>query len=136
MHVPLQACKRRADLRDHPSTVHAIGRTQLAPTTSHRARHRPDWSCLLHDYWACSQWCMVYPEEVRRQLQAALPGARIEVANPAGDGEHLEVRVAAAAFAGLGLVEQHRMVYAALGDLMPRIHALQLRTEAEGEGTR
>jgi stress-induced morphogen len=28
------------------------------------------------------------------------------------------------------------MVYAALGDLMPRIHALQLRTEAEGEGAR
>src|SRR5215469_3670744 len=72
---------------------------------------------------------MVDPEEVRRQLEAALPGARIEVANPAGDGEHLEVRVATAAFAGLGLVEQHRMVYAALGDLMPRIHALQLRTD-------
>jgi len=91
---------------------------------------------LLHDIRACSQWCMVDPEEVRRQLEAALPGARIEVANPAGDGEHLEVRVATAAFAGLGLVEQHRMVYAALGDLMPRIHALQLRTEAEGEGAR
>ena len=91
---------------------------------------------MLHDYGACSQWYMVDPEEVRRQLEAALPGARIEVANPAGDGEHLEVRVAAAAFAGLGLVEQHRIVYAALGDLMPRIHALQLRTEAEGEGAR
>ena len=91
---------------------------------------------MLHDYGACSQWYMVDPEEVRRQLEAALPGARIEVANPAGDGEHLEVRVATAAFAGLGLVEQHRMVYAALGDLMPRIHALQLRTEAEGEGAR
>ena len=90
---------------------------------------------MLHHGGACSQWCMVDPEEVRRQLEAALPGARIEVANPAGDGEHLEVRVAAA-FAGLGLVEQHRMVYAALGDLMPRIHALQLRTEAEGEGAR
>ena len=41
-----------------------------------------------------------------------------------------------AAFMGLGLVEQHRMVYAALGDLMPRIHALQLRTSAEGESAR
>jgi stress-induced morphogen len=75
---------------------------------------------------------MVDPEEVRRRLKEAMPGARIEVANPAGDGEHIEVRVVAAAFAGLGLVDQHRAVYAALGDLMPRIHALQLRTEAEG----
>ena len=79
---------------------------------------------------------MVDPDEVQRRLEAELPGARIEVANPAGDGEHLEVRVSSTAFAGLGLVEQHRMVYAALGDLMPRIHALQLRTEAEREGTR
>jgi len=79
---------------------------------------------------------MVDPEEVRRRLTAAMPGARIEVANPTGDGEHLEVRVASAAFTGLGLVEQHRAVYAALGDLMPRIHALQLRTEAEGEKNR
>jgi stress-induced morphogen len=79
---------------------------------------------------------MVDPDEVRRRLEAELPGARIEVANPAGDGEHLEVQVASAAFMGLGLVEQHRMVYAALGDLMPRIHALQLRTSAEGESAR
>jgi stress-induced morphogen len=33
-------------------------------------------------------------------------------------------------------VEQHRLVYAALGDLMPRIHALSLRTESEKEGLR
>jgi stress-induced morphogen len=79
---------------------------------------------------------MVDPEEVRRRLEASLPGARIEVANPSGDGEHLEVQVTAAAFAGLGLVEQHRMVYAAIGDLMPRIHAVQLRTQAGGEETR
>jgi stress-induced morphogen len=79
---------------------------------------------------------MVDPQEVRRCLEAAFPGARILVANPAGDGEHLEVQVASAAFAGRGLVDQHRMVYAALGDLMPQIHALQLRTEVQGEDVR
>jgi stress-induced morphogen len=36
----------------------------------------------------------------------------------------------ATAFAGLGLVEQHRLVYEALGDLMQTIHALSLRTSA------
>jgi stress-induced morphogen len=79
---------------------------------------------------------MVDPEDVRRCLEAAFPGARIVVANPAGDGEHLEVEVASAAFAGRGLVDQHRMVYTALGQLMPRIHALQLRTAADVEGAR
>jgi stress-induced morphogen len=79
---------------------------------------------------------MVNPEDVRRCLEAAFPGARIVVENPGGDGEHLEVQVASATFAGRGLVDQHRMVYAALGDLMSRIHALQLRTETQAEGIR
>jgi stress-induced morphogen len=79
---------------------------------------------------------MVDPREVERCLEAAFPGARIVVANPAGDGEHLEVQVVSEAFKGRGLVDQHRMVYAALGELMPRIHALQLRTEPRGEDVR
>jgi len=76
---------------------------------------------------------MVNPQEVQRCLEAAFPGSHIVVANPAGDGEHLEVQVVSKAFAGKGLVDQHRMVYAALGDLMPRIHALQLKTDAAAE---
>ena len=72
------------------------------------------------------------PDEVRRRLEAKLPGARIEVANPAGDGEHLEVHVASPQFAGLGLVEQHRMVYAVFGaEIGGPIHALSLTTKAE-----
>jgi stress-induced morphogen len=76
---------------------------------------------------------MVDPAEVRSRIEAALPGASVEVADTTGGGDHFEVSVAAAAFAGLGLVEQHRLVYGALGDLMPRIHALSLRTETPGE---
>ena len=90
---------------------------------------------MLHPDGAYSEMAMVDPQEVRRRLEGEFPGAHIDVANPAGDGEHIEVRVASPAFAGRGLVEQHRMVYAALGELMPRIHALQLRTEVAGEGT-
>ena len=72
---------------------------------------------------------MVRIDELEERLAAALPGAAIEVADTTGEGDHFEVRIRAAAFAGLGLVEQHRLVYGALGDLMPRIHALSLRTE-------
>lgn len=71
---------------------------------------------------------MVTVDEVRRRLEAALPGASVRVVDSTGGGDHFDVEVVAAAFAGQPLVDQHRTVYAALGDLMPRIHALALRT--------
>jgi len=73
---------------------------------------------------------MTTPEDIRRALEAALPGARVSVADTTGGGDHFEVEVAAVAFAGKTLVEQHQLVYGALGALMPRIHALSLRTTA------
>ena len=71
---------------------------------------------------------MTSPEEIRTRIEAALPGARVEVADTTGGGDHFEVRVTAPAFAGRTLVEQHQLVYGALGNLMPDIHALSLRT--------
>ena len=73
---------------------------------------------------------MVSVEELERRLVAALPGAAVTVVDTTGEGDHFEVRVRTAAFAGLSLVEQHRQVYGALGDLMPRVHALAIRTES------
>ena len=73
---------------------------------------------------------MTTPDEIRRYLETALPGAEIAVADTTGAGDHFEVRVSTAAFAGKTLVEQHQVVYRALGKLMPQIHALSLRTEA------
>jgi stress-induced morphogen len=72
---------------------------------------------------------MVNPDEIRTRIESALPGAQAAVADTTGGGDHFEVVVRAAAFAGKGLVEQHQLVYRALGDLMPRIHALSIRTE-------
>ena len=73
---------------------------------------------------------MLSTEEVRRRIEAGLAGARVEVVDTTGAGDHFEARVVAPAFAGLGLVDQHRLVYEALGDLMQVIHALSLRTSA------
>ena len=73
---------------------------------------------------------MTTPEEIRRSIETALPGARVEVEDTTGAGDHFAVEVSAQAFAGRTLVEQHQLVYGALGDLMPRIHALSLRTTA------
>jgi stress-induced morphogen len=71
---------------------------------------------------------MVSIDELKRRIEAALPGARVQVGTFSGN-DHFEVQVEAAQFAGLSLVEQHRMVYAAVGDLLGgAVHALALRT--------
>jgi len=74
---------------------------------------------------------MVAVEDVEARLRDAFPGAALAVEDTTGDGDHFDVEIRTPAFAGIGLVAQHRMVYAALGDLMPRIHALSLRTASE-----
>jgi len=79
---------------------------------------------------------MVSPEEIRRCIEAALPGATASVVDSTGAGDHFEARVRAPGFAGKTLVEQHQLVYRALGGLMPRIHALSLQTEAPQENGR
>ena len=71
---------------------------------------------------------MTSPEDIRHSIEAALPGARVEVADTTGAGDHFEVSVVAPAFEGRTLVEQHQLVYGALRELMSRIHALALRT--------
>jgi stress-induced morphogen len=71
---------------------------------------------------------MLTPEDIRRAIEAAMPGARVQVEDTTGAGDHFEVQVSAAAFAGKTPVEQHQLVYGALDGLMPRIHALALRT--------
>jgi len=70
----------------------------------------------------------VSADAVRRRIEAALPGARVEVGTFSGS-DHFQAVVAAPQFAGKTLVEQHRMVYAAVSDLLGgAVHALALRT--------
>src|SRR5205814_3235884 len=79
---------------------------------------------------------MTSPDEIRRRIEAALPGAQVQVEDTTGAGDHFEVRVRTAAFAGKTLIEQHQMIYGVLGTLMPAIHALALRTAAAEERAR
>ncbi len=52
----------------------------------------------------------------------------------AGGGGHYRVAITAAAFAGKGLVERHRMVYAALaGEMKGAVHALAITARAPDE---
>ena len=76
---------------------------------------------------------MTSPDEIRRSLAGAFPDAEIVAEDSTGGGDHFAVRITSKSFVGHSLVERHQMVYRALTSLMPRIHALQLRTDAPGE---
>ena len=68
-------------------------------------------------------------DEVKARIESGIPGAEAEVATD--DNVHFNARVVAAEFAGLSLVDQHRLVYAIFddGELGGSIHALALTTE-------
>lgn len=71
---------------------------------------------------------MISTQEVRRRIEAALPGAKVQVGTFSGD-DHFQAYVEAPQFAGKTLVEQHQMVYAALEGLIGgAMHALALKT--------
>jgi stress-induced morphogen len=72
---------------------------------------------------------MPAPDTVNSLLARAFPGARVEVVDLTGTEDHFQVVVVAPQFAGRSRIEQHKMVYAALGELMSGpIHALALST--------
>ena len=72
---------------------------------------------------------MIDAEEIRSLIEAALPGATVQVRDFTGGGDHFEAVVVSTAFIGKGLVERHRLVYAPLQEAMAeRIHALALKT--------
>ncbi len=67
--------------------------------------------------------------ELERLIRAAFPDARIEIEDLAGDGDHYRVVVESEAFRGRSRIQQHRMVYEALGPHMgDTLHALALVT--------
>jgi stress-induced morphogen len=67
-------------------------------------------------------------DELKQRIETAIPGATASVESP--DDVHFSAHVAAPAFAGKSLVQQHRMVYDIFtGELGDAIHALSLKTE-------
>ncbi|MGD9884387.1 MAG: BolA/IbaG family iron-sulfur metabolism protein [Reyranella sp.] len=70
-------------------------------------------------------------QDIVRLIQEGIPGAQVEIQDLAGDGDHYAATVVAAAFAGKSKVQQHQMVYNALGGRMGGVlHALKLTTMA------
>lgn len=68
-------------------------------------------------------------QEITSLIVESLPGARVEMTDLAGDNDHWAAKVTAPQFAGKNRVQQHKLVYEALGDHMGgTLHALQLTT--------
>ncbi len=69
--------------------------------------------------------------EIEALIKAALPDARIQVEDLAGDGDHYAASIVSESFRGLSRVRQHQIVYAALrGRMGGELHALALQTSA------
>jgi len=79
-----------------------------------------------------------------RERLAALAPAVLEVVDESrlhaghggaqGGGRHFRLRIVSAAFDGKTMLERHRLIYDALGELMHRdVHALSIKALALGE---
>lgn len=76
------------------------------------------------------------PEELKRIIESRIPDARARVTDLTGTRDHYRVDVVSAAFAGKSLVQQHQMVYRAVGRHMTEaVHALQIRTSTPEESS-
>lgn len=74
---------------------------------------------------------MPTPQEIKRRIEDAIPGAQAEVEDYTGGGDHFRATVVASAFAGRSRIEQHKLVYDVFGgEIGGPIHALSLKTEA------
>ncbi len=70
--------------------------------------------------------------EIEQMIKTALPDAQVTIKDLAGDGDHYAAHVVSAEFEGKSRVQQHQMVYEALGGRMGDVlHALALTTASK-----
>lgn len=70
--------------------------------------------------------------ELERLLKAKFPDASIQLSDMTGGGDHLELEIESVQFKSKSPIQQHRMIYEALGDLMNgSVHALKIKSRAK-----
>ena len=76
---------------------------------------------------------MATAEDIKESIEQNLAESEVEIS---GDGRHFDAVIVCAGFAGKTRIQQHQMVYAALGDKMKdEIHALSMRTMTPADRT-
>ena len=69
--------------------------------------------------------------EIESAIRASLPDAQVTIEDLAGDGNHYRAVIVSELFRGKSRVQQHQLVYRALGQRMGgELHALALSTSA------
>tara|TARA_Y100000589_G_scaffold325269_1_gene362906 strand:+ start:295 stop:525 length:231 start_codon:yes stop_codon:yes gene_type:complete len=67
--------------------------------------------------------------EISEMIKSKIPDAEIEIEDLRGDNNHYHAKIRSKEFRGLTKIEQHKLVYNALGDHMgSTLHALMLTT--------
>jgi len=76
----------------------------------------------------------VKPAAIEAKIRAAIPDARVQLKDLTGTEDHWQAEIVSARFAGLSLVQRHRLVMAALAEEMKGpIHALTLDVKTPEE---
>ena len=72
--------------------------------------------------------------QLEQMIRTALPDAKVDITDLRGDGDHYAAHVVSKAFVGKTLVQQHQMIYDALGNGMgDTLHALALQTSVPND---
>ncbi|MCB1735082.1 MAG: BolA family transcriptional regulator [Gammaproteobacteria bacterium] len=72
------------------------------------------------------------PNEIKAMIEAGIANCQAEVS---GDGSHFDAIVVSPEFEGKNMMQEHRMVYATLGDSITsgRLHALSIKAYTPDE---
>ena len=73
---------------------------------------------------------MLSVSDVKKLLTKHFPDGQVDVVDLTGTSDHFGVQVVSTKFEGLSLIDQHKLVHAAVGDyLTNEIHALEIKTK-------
>ena len=68
-------------------------------------------------------------EEIKDLITKAIPDAEVDIKDLAGDNNHYSATIKSEVFKGKSKIEQHKLVYKALGGKMGNeLHALSINT--------
>lgn len=71
------------------------------------------------------------PEQITDLIKNKIPDANVDIVDLKGDNNHYHAKVTSSKFNGLSKINQHKLVYQALGKHMgTTLHALMLTTIA------
>tara|TARA_B100001540_G_C15511593_1_gene508307 strand:+ start:179 stop:424 length:246 start_codon:yes stop_codon:yes gene_type:complete len=74
--------------------------------------------------------------EIESLIKEAMPDAKVEIQDLAGDGNHYSATVISSQFLGKSKIEQHKMVYNSLkGRMGNELHALAIKTKEDDGST-